>query len=202
MTVQALLGDPAPPLSGPMVPHRRCEGLQAGRLGVPGQASPLLPLPAVPWSPSRVSGPPRSLTGRASSSKVGVAGLGGGSGLGLSQSACDSDLAPRPGPRLEPQHPLPRGEALASAVPGARIQGCGGPGHGGAELPPGPAAPPPHAPCPHGCSSDFAGRCSGPAPRSPPSGGVSPEGGGTVLDQVGSVGLGRGVRLCPPCTLV
>lgn len=76
MTVQALLGDPAPPLSGPMVPHRRCEGLEAGRLGVPGQVSPLLSLRAAPWSPSSVSGQPRPLTGPASSSKVRVAWAG------------------------------------------------------------------------------------------------------------------------------
>lgn len=59
MMVQALLGDPAPPLSGPMVPHGRCGGQDGGGRGGPGvgdQASPILLLLAAPWSPSRVSG--------------------------------------------------------------------------------------------------------------------------------------------------
>lgn len=39
MMVQALLGDPAPPLSGPMVPHHRCEGQEGGK-GYGCQARP------------------------------------------------------------------------------------------------------------------------------------------------------------------
>lgn len=48
MTVQTLLGDPAPPLSGPMVPHRRCEGLEGG--GKAGGARPGLTTPVSPCS--------------------------------------------------------------------------------------------------------------------------------------------------------
>lgn len=77
MTVQALLGDPTPPLSGPMVPHRRCEEQEGGKgLEAQGQASPRPLLLTAPWSPSRVCGQPRPLTGPASSSKVGVAWAG------------------------------------------------------------------------------------------------------------------------------
>ncbi|KAF3815146.1 hypothetical protein GH733_017422, partial [Mirounga leonina] len=76
MVVKALLGDPAPPLSGSMVPrHRYGAGGWEG-LGVPGQALRLLFLPTVLWSPSRVSGQPRPLTGLAFSSKVSVAHAG------------------------------------------------------------------------------------------------------------------------------
>lgn len=47
MMVQALLGDPAPPLSGPMVPHGRCEGWEGGK----GQGwEARLPDPALPRS--------------------------------------------------------------------------------------------------------------------------------------------------------
>lgn len=65
MTVRALLGDPALPLSGPMEPHGRCgtgrkEGGK-GRGGRPGLL--ILLLLAAPWSPSSVCGQPRPLTG-------------------------------------------------------------------------------------------------------------------------------------------
>lgn len=83
MMVQTLLGDPTPPLLGLMVPCQRFENWRAGQGAERGVRLKTLLLPTVPWSPSRVSGQPRPLTGQAYD-KVSMAWIWvGGSILGF-----------------------------------------------------------------------------------------------------------------------
>lgn len=84
MMVQTLLGDPTPPLLGLMVPCQRFEDWRPGGGGLREESGlQLYFFPIVPWSPSRVSGQPRPLTGQASS-KVSTAWTRvGGSTLGF-----------------------------------------------------------------------------------------------------------------------
>lgn len=119
MMVQALLGDPAPPLSGPMVPHRRCEAQEGGK----GQARPGLTTSASPHSALESIQSVRAAQAPhwTSLQQQGRRGLGRvvGSHLGLLGSGCDSEPPFRPDACPESQHALPRGEAHDAAAWGA-----------------------------------------------------------------------------------
>lgn len=134
MTVQALLGDPAPPLSGPMVPHPRCEGLEAGKAGRarPGLTTPVSPCSALESIQSVRAAQAPHWT---SLQQQGQCGLGRvvGSGLGLSVTpTCFLDSAPvlspstrspegRPSPLLSERPEFKAAASQATAALGALL---------------------------------------------------------------------------------
>lgn len=123
MVVKALLGDPALPLSGPMEPCRRCGARRVGTAGAvtPGLTARLLP--TVPWSPSRVSGLPRPLIGRASSSKVSVARAGRqGCFLGFQAVVLTLNYPLGSAPILSPSTCSPEGRASPVSPGGPKFK--------------------------------------------------------------------------------
>lgn len=191
MTLQMLLGDPVPPLSGVMEPRCRCKGVREGR-GTGGR---------------------RGLTALLCPQRLGVHPEGAGcTGPLLDQHADPSSVwccqvgAQLFGLRLSPRHSAQflGAKLLPSAAGGPRIQGGHSPGSRVyPERPSGPAPPSPSTARSRGCCPGHVRCCPGPATWCSLSGELSHTGGDSGLGQVGRAGHRE--SWCPheqPCDIL